>query len=42
MKRTHDNNVISYGGHRDTIKECQMMVTTKNTSIDLNLVSMKP
>jgi len=23
--------VISHGGHWDTISECQMMVTTKNT-----------
>jgi len=37
-------DVISQGDHRDTIRECQMMVTTKKIclSIDLNLVSMKP
>jgi len=36
-------NVISHGGHSDTIREYQMMVTTKNfLSIDLSLVSMKP
>jgi len=48
MERTYDNNimvtdVISHGGHWDTIKECQMMVTTKkNLSVDFSLVSMKP
>jgi len=24
-------DVISHGGHRDMIRECQMMVTTKKT-----------
>jgi len=33
-------NVISHIGHWYTIRECQMMVTTK--SVDLSLFYMKP
>jgi len=44
MKRTHDKNIMAYRCHWDTIRECQMMVTTKKTNcltVDLSLVSVK-
>jgi len=37
---TWRTDVISHGGHWDTIRECQMMVTIE--SVNLNLVSVKP
>jgi len=34
------SDVISHGGHWDTIRECQMMVTTKRKEIIIFMLSI--